>query len=554
MTIDLTNFGLPSLRSVLQSGAENKSEAEVYWDVKFWPYDNDVTAKPIFAVTNKKVVHIYSISSTSQCDVLRTFQVQSGQDFVDPFVACTWAYIDREEPLICAAGDSGLVRVLNVLQGDLKTTLQGHGVGNVNDLATHPIYPWIVASGSQDTSIRIWDLRRWNARHESVCIIICGHGHGHQNGILSLSWHSNGRYLISGGHDHRICIWTIPDLAKDSTFWDEISPEKRKRSSNEVKIIYYPHFTSTAMHSNFVDCVRFYGDAVLSKSAQENKIVLWRINGFDSRLPPPSKDLAPKAQEHLDSRNGFMRTHDVLPNGINRFDTKDELSDEAAFTRLLEFDAPNCVSFYMRFEILQPSPIFADLHPVLAIANEVSQLLIWDLEALSRGYNGTQARPIKPKPPPKASRKGVAHKITGNRSTYTPDTSTAGQNTPTASSPDQSPRLTASTEPTPPIDLFGLNGAEPVVDRKRFPLHDPHTPIEAHKVIQLKPKGTKGYDDYKMIGRSVAWSRDGKWCVAAGETQEAVGKWAPYQKGKLRERKAKQIGIASVLGRWDAAE
>ncbi|RMZ86501.1 hypothetical protein DV736_g6270, partial [Chaetothyriales sp. CBS 134916] len=559
MSVDFTAFALPTLHKVFQSSVDNAvGEAECFWDVKFYPYDTAENAPLIFAVSNKNTIFVARIvnNETGDIVILRTFSVNSGEAekaLADPFVACGWAFVNQDEPLLLGAGDNGLVRVFNVVQGSLETTLQGHGQGTINDLAVHPLYPWIIASASEDTSIRVWDLRRSIARHESPSIIICGHGHGHQQSILTVAWHDSGRYLISGGHDNRICVWTLPDLAPESGFWDEISPRRRERSSGEIRIIHFPHLVTSAIHSSFVDCVRFYNDRVLSKSSEECKVVLWEITGFDSNLPPPDKMLAPKAQEHLDTRNGFMHTETTLDSGISKVVVKDELVDKAKFTRLLEFSVPECMSFYMRFELLKPSARYPNIHPVLAIGNNLSQVFFWDLEALNLGYDGAVRRARNTGRP---KRGGKAHHPTVERGTRQTPSSTvsaaaaaaAVTAVSTPSSNQSSPtRASSFTEPTPPFDQLDVIG-EPQADRDRFPLDDPHTPIRAQRIVQLKPKASKS--DLMVTTRSIAWSPDGKWCIATGETFEYMGSAGMYAKQHARERPQKGIGFAGIMGRW----
>ncbi|RMD40696.1 hypothetical protein DV735_g4453, partial [Chaetothyriales sp. CBS 134920] len=565
MTVDLAPFALPTLRKVFQSSVKNTiGEAECFWDVKFYPHDTADNAAPVFAVSNKNTIFVARIANTETGDIeiLRTFTVDSGDEdryLADPqadlFVACAWAFLNQDEPLLLGAGDNGLIRVFNVVQGGLETTLQGHGHGSINDLAVHPLYPWIVASASQDTSIRVWDLRRSVARHESPSIIICGHGHGHLQSILTVAWHDSGRYLISGGHDNRICVWTLPDLAPESSFWEEISPRQRERTSDEIRVIHFPHLVTSAVHSSFVDCVRFYNDRVLSKSSEECKIVLWEITGFASNLPPPDNILAPKGQDHLDTRNGFMRTQTTLPSGISKVVLKQELQDKAKFTRLLEFSVPECTSFYMRFELLKPSARYPNIHPVLAIGNNLSQVFFWDLDALNLGYDGTVARSRKGGRSKRAGKAGP--QTTAERGTrrQTSPSSAAGQapaagppRVPTPFSDNSSTgRASPVTQHTPSLD-HSDEIVEPQADRERFPLDDPHTPVKAQCTVQLKPKTLKA--DLVTTTRSISWSPDGKWCIATGGTFEYVGSAGPHGRRPGKERRLKGIGFAGIMGRW----
>jgi polycomb protein EED len=300
-------FAYPKLLSVLKTSIrENPDEEDVFWNAKFYPYGTG-DEEPVFSLSNKHDMLVCRVKTTPgappEVEIIRSFQVHNPEEGGmeeppdhDEYCSSTWAYLNPDEPLLLGAGDPGLIRVFDVVSGNLKTTLVGHGLGVINELSTHPQYPWIIASASFDKSVRIWDLRRWNSKHESATIIICGAGYGHKESVLSVSWHSSGRYLISGGFDNRVCVWTIPDLSPESSFWHEISPDVVQRHSERVRTIMSPHFVSTALHGDWIDCVRFWGDNIFSKASAEPKIVLWRITGFNSNLPQPDPILAPKAE------------------------------------------------------------------------------------------------------------------------------------------------------------------------------------------------------------------------------------------------------------------
>ena len=590
-------FELLKLKKILKTSLENPdSEGNNFWDAKFYPFDHSPEAPPIFALSNTKNLLVCRISSAQDNDIeiLRVFAI----DFRDEYCACTWAFINADEPLLLGAGESGILRVFDVANGELKTSLVGHGQGVINDLATHPKYPWIVASASQDTSVRIWDLRRYKNKYESPCVVICGHGNGHREMLLSVSWHDNGRYIVTGGVDHRICVWTLPDLSPESTFWKEISPSQRQRHSDEVRIIYYPHFVTSAIHTNFVDCVRFWGDLILSKaSGGENKIVLWSITGFNSHGQTPDATLAPKTEEHLDTRNGFVRTLTINEDGVLSIDIPEVYQTKLPYTRLLEFRVPASHPFFIRFDILRPSPMHPDLHPVLVIGNTQSQVFFYDLEALELGYNPLANSPRKKKMGA-PYKKGIPTAIDrGHDGRFNKSTgpSTSGAASTPSSSRDRSSSLqrTNSTETGATSDLFSTlsdptnthrqprpsSQPQPTPqerDRDRYPLHLPKKPIEPTRTIKLPD-----FHQATFTARGVGWSPDGRWCVVAGETAERsiwVGKTErerlkeeastlapPPPRGGRGGRKAGfgsrgggrkgegedvSVGAACVFGRW----
>ena len=547
-------FELPKIRKIFKTGLDNPdSEGNHFWDAKFYPFDHNHEAPPIFAISNAKNILVCRVSSDQDNDieVLRVFTVSGDEQFRDDYCSCTWAFIKPDEPLLLGAGESGLIRVFDVVNGGLKLSLLGHGQGVINDLATHPKYPWIVASASQDTSVRIWDLRRWSDKYESPCVILCGHGNGHWETLLSVSWHDNGRYLVTGAHDHRVCIWTIPDLSPESSFWEEISPSQRKRSSDEVRIIYYPHFITSAVHTNFVDCVRFWGDLILSKAAEENKIVLWSITGFNSRCQPPDAILAPKTEEHLDTRNGFMRTLTIDDNGVQTMEVPELYQTKLPYTRLLEFSVPSSRPFFLRFDLLKPSPAHPDLHPVLAIGNTQSQVFFFDLQAIELGYNPLANSPRKRKYGP--TKKGIPIPLDRGRFKQSNAPSTSGAASTPSSSRDRSSSLhrPSSTETGATSELFSTTFNDrldpsgpsnpqrsnshqpqqpPQADRDRYPLHLPRKPLDPTKTHKL-PDFTQA----TFTSRGVGWSPDGRWCVFAGETAERMMSAGKVEREKLKE-------------------
>lgn len=522
-------FILPKLKYTFKTDTE--TERFVFYDVKFFPYENDASSKTVFAIAAQKKIYIGALSDDGDAMVTMLHELIDEQETNDRessgLNSCAWCYTDPEQPLLAVAGQSGQLKIIDTIAGDVLTTLVGHGHGTINDIATHPLYPWIVATASMDKSVRIWDLRRHTLSDQSHTIIICGQATGHSEGVLTASWHSSGRYLITGGHDQRVCVWTMPDLRDGSSFWQEIAPENRKRSSHEVKIIHFPHFTSSAVHSDFVDCARFFGDLVMSKAANEEKIVLWKITGFDHKKHPPSSTTAPKTEEYLDTRNGFMRIVTRNKNGVETVQVAPEFEDEPPYERLLEFETPNSATFYLRFALLLPSPTYPDIHPTLAFGNEATELRFWDLERMALGYargidenKSTAAKKKK-----KTATTKFKHSSTVSRTLGSEQDSPANMRESTVSSISNmssgpwGPRQ-SSTEATSEIsDDNGLDMTFPMPNRKRYPIDDPHKPIKYHEKILLNELQFKKQRPF--LTRAADWSPCGRWCIAVGESTKA---------------------------------
>lgn len=139
-------------------------------------------------------------------------------------------------------------------------------------------------------------------------------------------------------------------------------------------VVVYPHFASIGMHSDYVDCVRFWGDLVLSKASTGNnikvtrgEIMLWKIDGFHSGDNHPPEPPMP----------GYGRaTRSAFGGG---------------FQRLCTFDMMNVAPFYMRFGLFKEP----GYRPMLVMGNTKARFSFWDLQRFEE-RRSTSKKPVPP--------------------------------------------------------------------------------------------------------------------------------------------------------------
>lgn len=295
------------------------------------------------------------------------------QDGSNPFEILRWWQLDEStnlnsicwtrtaegRPLLCAAGSSPRTIIIFDIEYDEPIrTLPGHGRA-INDLQISPLSPNILASASEDYSVRIWNL---DLKHEKQpCRAILG-GQGHKQPLLTLDFHPNGRWLLTGAMDTAVALWAVPPLS-----------ELDSANNVEPSVFPYPYFISQEIHTNFVDCVKWYGDCILSRAARndddggdelmrENEILLWMIDGFDASMPHPEHPPIPYPGRY---------TLSAFPHSER----------SRGFDRLLTFDTKDTARFYLRFGLLhQP-----DMRPILVMGNTASKFLFWDLQKCEEG-------------------------------------------------------------------------------------------------------------------------------------------------------------------------
>ena len=273
---------------------------------------------PVFATVGSNRATIYRCHPGGEMDVLQRY---ADPDEDENFYSCAWTY-DNASHLLCAAGERGIVRVINVTTHRGERSLVGHG-NSINDLRFHQRDPLLLLSASKDHSLRLWNVKT------GACIAILGGVDGHRDEVLSGDFDIGGRYVVSCGMDHALKTWDLGDVIADSRRRGDDGP------SFSSEVVHFPLFSTRIVHRNYIDCVRWLGQLVLSKSC-ENAIVLWK--------PPGMGD---------DDDGGNVDSTPIV---------------------LHTFEMNNCEIWYLRFALDY-------FQTVLACGNQAGRVFLWDLEA-----------------------------------------------------------------------------------------------------------------------------------------------------------------------------
>lgn len=364
-----SSANFPQVRARWRLTRGDKEEAQTFFDVRFYPYSKP-GSDPIFAATGNKgdtIVCRCNGKGGQAIHVLRFFH-DDGEGELRELNSLVWSkHPVTGHPLICVAGEDSRIKIFDIVTTKLTQTLLGHG-GMVNDLTVSPNSPSVLASASMDRSIRIWNLNP--GQEHNPCGIILG-GDGHGEGILSMDIHRKGRYLISGGHDTRVNLWVIPENVEQLPL-----PPVNGSSRKQVKKINFPHFSSVEVHSDYVDCIRFFDDMIISRAGEEDRILLWKIDGFSTATDDVSLESAAPIFTGTDypTRSAFG----------------------GKFQRLLTFKATGSTTNWMRFGLFTAP----NQHPILAMGQDTFaitkhkmtfSMMFWDLKLLEQDITPTGA-------------------------------------------------------------------------------------------------------------------------------------------------------------------
>jgi len=208
--------------------------------------------------------------------------------------------------MIAAGTGDQKVRLCDLKTAKATHTLIGHreSVWAVEWSAANE---YLLATGSVDHSVRVWDIRRAN----SCLLILDQHNFNakpdtfnparsavtataHNAAVTSLCFTPTGQYLLSAGNDNRLRLW---DLATGlNTLINYPNALNRTPKSNQIavsnngKFVYYPSFNSINVydiysgdqvgtlqgHLDKVNCCVFHPVfAELYSGGNDNQILVW---------------------------------------------------------------------------------------------------------------------------------------------------------------------------------------------------------------------------------------------------------------------------------------
>uniref|UniRef100_A0A452GM68 Uncharacterized protein n=1 Tax=Gopherus agassizii TaxID=38772 RepID=A0A452GM68_9SAUR len=241
------------------------------------------------------------------------------------FYTCAWTYdSNTSHPLLAVAGSRGIIRIINPITMQCIKHYVGHG-NAINELKFHPRDPNLLLSVSK--AKRNWSVATSIFKRFSFSRWL---------DETTKDYDLLGEKIMSCGMDHSLKLWRINSKRMMNAIKEsyEYNPNKTNRPFISQKI-HFPDFSTRDIHRNYVDCVRWLGDLILSKSC-ENAIVCWKPG---------------KMEDDIDK---------IKPS-------------ESNVTILGRFDYSQCDIWYMRFSM--------DFwQKMLALGNQVGKLYVWDLE------------------------------------------------------------------------------------------------------------------------------------------------------------------------------
>lgn len=115
--------------------------------------------------------------------------------------------------LVGSVSDDLTLQVLDIRNPTTTTAAVKASNGHedaINALAFNPASEYLLATGSADKTIGLWDLRNLKVRLHSLI--------GHTDSVTSLAWHPFEEAILgSSSYDRRIVFWDLSRVGEEQT-------------------------------------------------------------------------------------------------------------------------------------------------------------------------------------------------------------------------------------------------------------------------------------------------------------------------------------------------
>ncbi|KAJ8894685.1 hypothetical protein PR048_007350 [Dryococelus australis] len=327
----------------------------------------------------------------SRVEYIEALTIAKGEE---NYYTCTWTYDeDSGKPLLAVAGSRGIIRILS----PASMSCLRHYIGECEQVTT--VENLGRESSGQAAVESSADVLPGGGRDNTIVLscVVCA-----VNSCPSLfqDFDLLGERIMSCGMDHSLKLWRLnTDVMKDAIRGSyQFSAARSLRPFDSLKE-HFPDFSTRDIHRNYVDCVRWLGDFVLSKVVtSEAGCGLWgnsELPWHRAVLTGPWWQQSPGLISGLIPGSGRWRTtwqrgtissrfvgescsvwsceNCIMCWKPGRLEDKELRPNDTTVTILHRFEYKECEIWFVRFAM--------DFwQKILALGNQNGRTFVWDLD------------------------------------------------------------------------------------------------------------------------------------------------------------------------------
>ncbi|CAF4114208.1 unnamed protein product [Rotaria magnacalcarata] len=227
----------------------------------------------LFASVGANSIQVYKFDTN-------TNKTQLVHAYLDPdaneeYFACAWTTIDDKtetspKVLLAAGGERGVIRILDINRKSQHTALLQTGA--INHLTFAKAKPNLLCTASKNFTVTLWDVL------SSMCLVVFHGPNGHTDQVLCVDINDKCTMLASASMDRSVFVWSLAsEKVREQIDLAENPMHEQQRRLIKAYAVAFPDIEAKAktLHSHYVDNVQWYGDALISRSA-DNTFCLWQ--------------------------------------------------------------------------------------------------------------------------------------------------------------------------------------------------------------------------------------------------------------------------------------
>ncbi|CAF1067180.1 unnamed protein product [Rotaria sordida] len=224
----------------------------------------------LFATCAINQICVYKYTIIDEKSSVQLIQSYCDSDDKEYFYDCKWTMFGNTT-ILAAAGLRGVVRVINIAhQCHLKPLRH---LGSVNQIAFASEQPTLMASSCSNYAVYLWDAEA------ALCLANYVGPDQHKQGVLSVDINYNGTFIVSGGLDNIVCVWST----QDKEIIENMAIAKRGPLFKEFRLsaphhVYFPIFYSNTLHEHYVDSVKWFSEDIIVSKSADHVYCIWKFN------------------------------------------------------------------------------------------------------------------------------------------------------------------------------------------------------------------------------------------------------------------------------------